>query len=406
MLILNDIHYLYKNRDKYRYAEYLREALKHIHELQYQSGEFITEYCQDLRRQLQEYAQKHSPVYKHLPHVSKADLLDKKKWYVQGWKGAASTTGGSTTNQKFHYLRWADTYLDIEGDIHYKAILHEYKLDRPIKILYCMMDQFEDRNHDNLVRTYTTPNVLISHGMRTSAAIHDLVMSRLYMNDYFGFYEKLINYLTDTEIDVILAPGSFISELTWNIKRLHHTAPICKLLSSTGTKTQRQDVDFLKESGIVENWCDHMRCWDGGVTFFTCPYHTYHLLDGMAWATSPDGKLTSDDFYSLPSPFVNYWNGDYASIGSEYKKCKCGRSYREFSIDRTRNVAINGMNNKDVAQALMPLSELFPAIKRVNQIETFIRFFTHSPLASGDRQRIRQALPSFEINFVTESLDG
>lgn len=401
MLILDDARSLYQRRNELSYPQYLRELLKHIHELQYQDGTFIYEFCQNLSQQLHHHA-KQSPAYESDKIRDRTDLQDKEKWYLKGWTSAASNTSGSTTGQRFHYLRWADIYIPIESEIHYRAILKEYNLDRPINILYFMLDQFEDRNTDNLIRNYTTSNALISHGMRQNAHIHEVIRNRNYFNNYFQFYENLITYLSSIEIDVILAPGSLITELTNNIKRLHHTAPICKLLSSTGTKTNLKDVTYLKDNGIIGNWCDHMRCWDGGVTFFTCPYHTNHLLDGLSWAWSDEGRLVSNDFYSLPSPFYKYWNGDYASIGTEFKRCKCGRSYREFKFDRLRTYAVNGMTNKDIRIAMDPLSDIFPNITRINHWNNFIRFFTPAPLHTEHRERIRKVLPTFEINFVTE----
>jgi hypothetical protein len=345
MLILDDIYYLHRQRNSLTYPLYLQHLLKHTQELQYQDGSFIIEFCAYLKEQITTYAKINSPVYKRRNRIiSKDDLVNKKNWYVPGWAAAASQTGGSTTGNRFHYLRWSDVYFPIEGDNHYRSILQEFQLDRPIHVLYLMLDQLDDRQTDTFTRVYNTQNILISHGMRQLSTVHDVIKNRLYYNDYFGFYEKLLNYLSNNDIDVILAPGWIITALAWNIKRLNHTAPICKLLSNTGAKVSINDLNFLLQNRNIENWCDHMRCWDGGVTFFTCRHHTAHLLDGLAWAYSDKkGRLISYDFYSLPSPFVNYWNGDHSTIGTEYKRCKCGRSYREFSIDRTRTVAINGV---------------------------------------------------------------
>lgn len=402
MMMLDDVRLLFRNRHQYEYHIYLQKLLNHIHELQHQDGNFITEMCEDLREKIRYHAKTHSPIYNANIQISKADLDDKNKWYVPGWNASASHTGGSTNGERFHYLRWTDTYQKIEGDIHYKAILKEFEITSP-RILYLMLDQYDDRSTDNLVRTYTTANVLISHGARQQANIHDVIKNKTYYNDYFTFYENLIEYLNNTEIDVILAPGNVIAELTWNLKRLNHTTKICKLLSSTGAKTYQDDLNYLKSNGNIDNWCDHMRCWDGGVTFFTCKHNVYHLLDGLAWATSEDGKLISDDYYSLPAPFVNYWNGDFATVGQDYKICKCGRSYREFKIDRTRSVAIRGVTNITIQKSLETVSDVLSTIKRVSHHNNFIRMFTKETLTSMDKKRIRQILPTFEVNFVVEN---
>lgn len=409
MLILDDIYLLHKRRESLSYPEYLKLLLKHIHQLQYQDGAFITEVCDYLKEQLITHARTHSPIYKsRRKAIDKSELQNKKPWYVSGWNAAASQTGGSTTGERFQYLRWADVYLNIEGDIHYKAILQEFGLERPINILYLMLDRLDDRQNDTLARVYTTQNVLISHGMRQHATIHEIVRNRLYYTDYFGFYERILQYISENDIDIILAPGYTIEALAWNTRRLCHTAPICKLLSNTGSKVNRQTLDLLTKRGNIENWCDHMRCWDGGVTFFTCKHHTTHLLDGLAWAyADPKQRLLSYDFYSLPAPFVNYWNGDFATVGKEYQKCKCGRSYRPFTIDRTRTIALNSINSSHIRNVMQTMPELATRIKRNEGSAHFMRLFTESAFSAEDRQRIRKALPNFEINFIVEEkLDG
>ncbi len=88
---------------------------------------------------------------------------------------------------------------------------------------------------------------------------------------------------------------------------------------------------------MTRNWCDHMRCWDGGASFFTCKAGIYHLQDELSHVFSTEnGEMASIDFFSYASPFVNYLNGDYCSVGKEYKKCDCGRWYRAFEFHNRR----------------------------------------------------------------------
>jgi len=405
MLILDDIHLLYSQRQSITHQEYLKLLLQHIHSLQYQDGNFINEVCTHLKEQLVLYAKSHSIVYNSSDIITKDELQNKQIWYVNGLNAAISQTGGSTTGERFQYLRWADTYLNIEGDIHYKAILQEFGLDRPINILYLMLDQLDDRKNDTLVRVYKTQNVLISHGMKQHATIHEVIKNRLYYTNYFEFYREIIKYTSENSIDVILAPSYIIESLAWNIKQLNYTNKLCKLLSNTGSKANNKTMNSLIGNGNIDNWCDHMRCWDGGVTFFTCRHHTAHLLDGLSWAYTNQNRLISYDFYSLPAPFVNYWNGDFATIDEEYQKCKCGRSYRPFVIHNTRSIALNNINSNYIQNIIKMAKDT--TIKRMEGSNHFLRLFTELPLSIEERNRIRKALPNFEINFIIEeSLDG
>ncbi len=408
MLFLDDPLLLYRRRKSYILSEYLKEHLNQVHVLQYHAGQDIKKICRHLSHELTKYATENSPVYAtHQGVISKEHLENKDKWYVKGFQAHTATTGGSTTGKPFHYLRWATHYNQIEGDYHYKAILDEFGLNKPINILYFMLDQTSDRSNDTLVKLYQTNNTLISHGQGQAAIIHEVIKNRTYYNDYFSFYESLFRYLSHEKIDVILAPGQAIAALAWNAQRLRHTAPICKLLSNTGTKVSRADLDYLKNNGIVENWCDHMRCWDGGITFFTCRHQTYHLIDGLAWAKSDKrGRLISDDYYSLPSPFVNYWNGDYGTVGTEYDRCKCGRYYRPFDINRTRSVVMDGVTNHEIRDQILKVGVDTSWIKRAETSGAFLRLFTARSYSDSERQTIRRILPNLEVNFVTEEPHG
>lgn len=408
MLLLDDPLLLYRFRKDYSLTNYLREHLRHVHSLQYTSAEQITATCRYLSRELTKYAQKNSPVYAtHKGVIDKSHFLNKSDWYVDGFQAHAATTGGSTSGNRFLYNRWATHYNQIESETHYRAVLEEFGIDRPAQILYLMLDRTDDRNNNTLINTYHTDNILISHGQGKQATVHEVIKNRLYYHDYLGFYEAIFRYLSEHAIDVILAPGQVISAMAWNARRLRQASPICRLLSNTGSKVKQADLDSLESLGVVPYWCDHMRCWDGGITFMTCQYKTAHLIDGLAWAHSDKKeRLISDDYYSLPSPFVNYWNGDYGVIANEYKKCRCGRYYRDFRINRTRSVVMAGVTNHEVRNEILKTTVDTSNIIRAEYSGTFLRLFTSHSYSSNERQQIRLALPHLEINFITEEPNG
>ncbi len=408
MLLLDDPLLLHRSRKDYLLKDYLREHLRHIHPLQYMGGEQIGTVCRHLSRELTKYAQDNSPVYATRRGViDKSHLLDKNAWYVGGFQAHAATTGGSTTGARFHYTRWATHYNQIEGEIHYRAVLNEFGIDRPAQIMYLMLDQTDDRTGGSLVNVHHTDNILMSHGQGRSATVHEVIKNRLYYHDYLGFYEAIFQYLNEHDIDVILAPGQVITALAWNARRLRQTAPVCRLLSNTGSKVERADLNSLESLGVAPQWCDHMRCWDGGITFMTCRHKTAHLIDGLAWTSSDKkGRLISDDYYSLPSPFVNYWNGDYGTIGDEFKRCPCGRYYRDFEISRTRSVVMAGVTNHEVRDQILKTTVDAAGILRAEYSGCFLRLFTNRAYSADERRQIRLVLPHLEINFVTEEPNG
>ena len=68
---------------------------------------------------------------------------------------------------------------------------------------------------------------------------------------------------------------------------------------------------------------NHMRCWDGGATFFTCAFGSNHWVDFSSVNKVEDGNLISTDLWNRAQPHIDYRNGDIL----EWKRgglCECG----------------------------------------------------------------------------------
>ena len=76
---------------------------------------------------------------------------------------------------------------------------------------------------------------------------------------------------------------------------------------------------------------------------FTCKEKTYHLCDNLSWSEEIDGKLITTDYFSLPSPFIKYWNGDLCKIFDKYRRCECGRLFRNFEFVESRPFSLKGL---------------------------------------------------------------
>jgi hypothetical protein len=369
----------------------------------YESEDFIREVSLYLKSQIIEHS-KTSPIYDNeIGIVSKHQLSEKHRWYNEKYEAFENHTSGST-GSPFGYKIWRDTYDLLECDNHYKYILDEFGISGPIKILHLHFDTIR-RDSTAIVDRYKTQNILISHGLRGQAEIHSAIANKTFHTNYYKYYEDLIEYIISNNIDVIHAQNNAIMSLVWNMKRLKRNEKLCKLISNTGSKLNVKSVIELQQKGHIDAWCDHMRCWDGGVTFFTCKYNTYHLLDSLAWAYSNDYRLVSYDYFSLPSPFVNYWNGDYADISDEYERCRCGRAFRRFEIGRTRS-KISQIAELSSLQSAIVDNGLSEGITRADVIGMFVRIFTKYSLHSDRRKSIRSVLPSVEVQFtVEEDLD-
>lgn len=394
MLLCDDIHQLF--RHKTDHISFLEKYAKIANTLMYQSEEFIKEVIEYLTTEITKHAQQ-LPVYTTQRIISKSELIN-TNWYLP-YDSFENETSGST-GKPFKYKIWRNTYDQLECESHYKTITDEFNISGPTKILYLHYDVTKP-NSKELINIYTTNNPLVSHGLRGQAEIHSAIANHTFYMNYYRYYEELINYIIENKIDIIHAQSNAIASLAWNVKRLDKKEKLCKLISNTGSKLNLKHVIELQQNGNIDAWCDHMRCWDGGATFFTCKHNTYHLLDSLSWTYTSDYKLISSDYFSLPSPFINYWNGDYADISSDYERCKCGRAFRKFEMGRTRS-KIMQVSEISTIQAALTDNHLLDGIKRVEIIQKFMRIFTKYSLPHDQRQSIRDTLNGIEIQFTVE----
>lgn len=396
-MLFDDIHLLFHNKPEY--ITFLLKYAQFSHNLMYESEKFVKDATNYLKSQMEAYSKK-SPVYqKHIGIISKYELLDKKLWYISDIPSFENYTSGSTS-KPFKYKIWNDIYDVIEGQNHYKAITDEFNIHGETKILYLHYDEILPQS-DKLISIYRTDNPLISHGLRRNAEIHSAVVNKTFYNNYYKYYEELINYIIENNIDIIHAQSNAIASLTWNTKRLRINNKLCKLISNTGSKLNINNVIELQNNGNIGAWCDHMRCWDGGATFFTCEYNTYHLMDGLAWAYADNYKLISTDYFSLCSPFVNYWNGDYADISNNYEYCKCGRIFRRFEMGRTRSKT-TAISDLSTVQTALVENGLLDGLIRAEIIQQFARIYTKHSLPQDQKKQIKNVLGIPEIQFTVE----
>jgi phenylacetate-coenzyme A ligase PaaK-like adenylate-forming protein len=143
-----------------------------------------------------------------------------------------------------------------------------------------------------------------------------------------------------------------------------------------------------------------MRCWDGGATFFTCKYNTYHLLDNLSWCDEYENKLISTDYFSFPSPFVNYWNGDYCEIKSNYKRCECGRLYRPFKFLQSRPFAIKGYIVHDIYNNLIKLE--INSIKQIKCDYNNIIIISNKEIELEKKNIMKKQFEKINFKFIVE----
>jgi hypothetical protein len=184
------------------------------------------------------------------------------------------------------------------------------------------------------------------------------------------------------------------------IKKYKVKHKIANLLSNTNERFLPNDAYFLINNNYFDHVCDHMRCWDGGASFFTCKEKNYHLMDNLSWCEEVDTKLVSTDYFALSSPFIRYWNGDYCKIDNVYQRCDCGRLYRDFEFLENRPFSLKGMCLKDIKDSIkeMNIQGITQARCSVNSID----IISNKELLEEEKSMIRNITDRFTFNFLVE----
>ena len=334
--------------------------------------------------------------------ISKQDLLDKSLWYVDGFENEIGymATSGSTTGEPFQYLRWDPFLYFIEAENHYDMILDEFEISENPKILFFFNSPMFDPQQKITIRS-DSENFMDHHGKSRKAEVH-YVNFQEYTRNPNLYMSEIVSYIARNPMDVIFAPGPAINSICSYARKIADKFGkyrFCKLLSNSNEFLIKEDADFLL-NGWVDNICDHMRSWDGGSTFFTCKHKRYHLLDNLSWCEDVDGMLVSTDYFSLPSSFVRYWNGDYCRIGMGYSRCECGRLYRDFEFIENRPFSLKGVSLKELKKSINDLQ--IDGLKQVRCGLNTIDVVSSAPLSDHQRLAITSTSDKFVFRFISE----
>ena len=379
---------------KWKHIPSLEIPQSYIHvadRLLYADEELVRKVINILVENITAWAIKNSKVYENrTSFIEKKELLNKDSWFVKEFpfNTQKMSTSGSTTGVPFQYLRWDDLLRRIEGDNHYDLVLNEFNIPEKPEI----MSFFSHANE--IYVSNDSANFMDHHGFSRQSNTHYIGMKELCRKNQEAFYNKVIEHILEHKLDVLFLAGPQTNSLCYYLKKNKINAKLATLLSNTNEKLLASDARFLLQNKFVDYICDHMRCWDGGATFFTCKHYTYHLCDNLSYCTEIDKKLISTDYFSFPSPFVNYWNGDYCEIGDTYKRCECGRLYREFKFLENRPFAVKGVVISEVKKKIEEIG--IKTIKQVKCTVYSIEIVSVEPIHQAQQKQIQD---SFNIQF-------
>lgn len=88
--------------------------------------------------------------------------------------------------------------------------------------------------------------------------------------------------------------------------------------------TGEKVTDEIREAFAPFEIRDHMRCWDGGSTFYTCEYGHTHWLDMVFdFTLGPNGEVFATDILNKAQEFTHYDTGDRVEW-ARGGLCQCG----------------------------------------------------------------------------------
>lgn len=378
--------------------------LRHVHDLMTKDEETVRKCTEAMRYNIEGWARSNCPSYPlDKPYVSKADLEDKYGWYVDSLSHESMevNTTGSTSGVPFKYMRWHPMFHMVEWDYHYNVVLDEFGVRERPNVLYFFSEHYKSRGTEPIVCFGGSSHLAMNnHGSNRASVVH-YVNFAVYQRDPEYFFRYLFEYVKTHEIDVFFTSPPQISSMCNYIRKFGVRNKIGYLLSSTGDRILPADAHFLfVQNKYFDHVCDHMRCWDGGATFFTCRHRNYHLMDNLSWVEEIDGKMICTDYFNLASPFVRYWNGDYCKVGKEYKRCDCGRLYRDFEFMESRPFSLKGVCMKQIKEGLKALD--IAGIKEVRCSASHLDVVSKQPIPMEDRRRIAALTDKFAFRFLVE----
>jgi hypothetical protein len=355
-----------------------------------------------VKRNIEMWSLENSPVYlRSRPYYSKEHMEDRSLWYVdEAMADSVEThTSGSTTGFHFIYRRMISTFERLEWDNHYDLVMDEFGVADQPDLLYFFPNHFEKRDGMPVFLSPEPQPYLNSHGRSRRCRVHYANFD-LYKSDPFSFFSALFEYVSRNRIDVVFSAGPQINSMCYHMRKLGFSGRFARLLSQTNERMLQDDASFLLSGNYFDFICDHMRCWDGGASFFTCRHGNYHLMDNLSWCEDIDGKMISTDYFNLASPFVRYWNGDMCKIGSDFMRCECGRLYREFEFLENRPFSLNGVCLGDLRRRMLLLG--VGGVKQVKCYVDKIDIVSSRTLSENEKFKISDLEPSFSFFFSVE----
>lgn len=98
----------------------------------------------------------------------------------------------------------------------------------------------------------------------------------------------------------------------------------------TGSELKPEHKALFDNLGL--KYRDHMRCWDSGATYFTCPFGHKHWVD-VAFDYKWEGdRFLATDLWNIHQPHIDFDTKDDVTWSRSGEVCECGLDIDEISV--------------------------------------------------------------------------
>lgn len=324
-------------------------------------------------------------------------------------------TSGSS-GYTFFCLSWKDAFWIVENNNHYGKIRREFELENSVTLATLMPCYDFTKQVREPIFVQDTDKVFFAVVKSSSNFFYSFNVSEfvdiVYNINKPTYYKSMplfFEFFSKKNCDVFNLRGSFIKILARYVKDKNIATKVGKLLCNTFESVDENDLFFLKDRGIFDNVCDHMRCCDGGGTFFTCKFGTYHLMEEVCHAISINEKFVSTDFFNFVWPFINYWNNDTCQVEDNWFKCECGRWYRPFKFCGRSSFVFKDKNlreitSADISERCLHSATSYYAKVGLIQYQCYngkIVICTSEKVKEQHKSYLRKILYNFNVDFKT-----
>jgi hypothetical protein len=253
------------------------------------------------------------------------------------------TSSGSTGRRKVY--KWGPRFHAI-NQAYFHYVMDRLKFTETMLLIVLNVRDIGEPHSMNLIGTMSKPRPEV-----TKRILIDVNGPQGRIPDLKEIlYQKNVA-ITPSNFEILDARAGFLDDLT----------PGCSILF-TGEALPADMKAMLIERGFDVR--DYMRCWDGGVTFFTCRHGNRHWIEMFSdFSVNHLDQLVATDLFNCVQPFQNYWNGDLLTWEPK-GRCRCGMTSYDIEFkNRLEKVYVktckgHSVNFYDLRKAFLNVTKM------------------------------------------------